>query len=152
MNNMPLSTLATSRWRILEIIERRREIATYFAEMKAKIMRTADRIVVVTYEPFNIQFRYPKEIEEALNAINKAEYDATIEMERKLNFFRPQRIGVVCPHCGSTNTYERTKDYGRIVMYGIWCGDCAKESIDGSESSTAIKRIKNDNKDRTKET
>lgn len=52
------------------------------------------------------------------------------------------KLGVVCPHCGSANTYERTKEFGRVVLNGIWCGDCGKETIDGSESSTAIKRVK----------
>lgn len=53
-----------------------------------------------------------------------------------------KKLGVVCPHCGSTNTNERTKEFGRVVLNGIWCGDCGKEAIDGSERSTDIKRVK----------
>lgn len=30
-----------------------------------------------------------------------------------------KKLGVVCPHCGSTNTYERTKEFGRVVLNGI---------------------------------
>lgn len=53
-----------------------------------------------------------------------------------------EKLGVVCPQCGSTNTYERTTDFGRVVLNGIYCGDCGIDTVDGHESSTKIKRVK----------
>lgn len=56
----------------------------------------------------------------------------------------PEKLGLKCPRCGGTNTYENTKDFGRVVMTGTYCSDCGSTFWDGNESpySIYIKRIK----------
>lgn len=63
------------------------------------------------------------------------------EVKKGLDY-KPERLGVICPQCGSTNTYERTKEFGRVVLNGIFCGSCGKETINAGEDPTAIKRVK----------
>lgn len=56
--------------------------------------------------------------------------------------YKPERLGVICPQCGSTNTYERTKEFCRVVLNGIFCGSCGKETISAGEDPIAVKRVK----------
>ena len=51
-----------------------------------------------------------------------------------------KRLGVRCPHCGSSNTYECF--YGDKVTNGMFCYSCGKASFDGNTSNKVVRLIK----------
>lgn len=55
-----------------------------------------------------------------------------------------RRLWVLCPKCRGNNTYENNKDFGRIILNGLYCADCGQAFQDGSEQSHIKALMKTD--------
>lgn len=44
-----------------------------------------------------------------------------------------KRLGIKCCNCGSFETVENTKNYGKTVMNGYYCTHCGQAFSDGTE-------------------